>query len=73
MLNAKRTFMVKEKEIMSIGTASPSSLKSFNFASFLDLSEIIQVSSYSVCKLEDAYEDKLGQRFPSCLWSELAR
>lgn len=33
--------MVKEKEIMSIGTASPSSLKRFNFSSFLDLSEII--------------------------------
>lgn len=41
MLNAKRAFMVKEKEIMSIGTASPSSLKRFNFSSFLDLSEII--------------------------------
>lgn len=67
MLNAKRAFMVKEKEIMSIGTASPSSLKRFNFSSFLDL------SPYSVCKLEDAYEDKCGQRFPSCLWSELAR
>lgn len=48
------------------------SLKYLNFASFFDLSEIIQVASCPPCKLEDASKDKCRQTYVFCLWPELA-